>query len=342
MEIEFAVRVELKGAEKLRKFLFQRNLIRNDLKIKKEGRYVYFPLKEFPLKVPKDLTYKLMKKEFEKKKPKSYKEIVPIPEELRNLLPTSYDIIGDIALIKIPHGLLRFRKEIGESLLKCNKNIKAVYQIEPISGELRTRNVKILAGERRTVTTHNEYGLRYKVDIKDTYFSPRLATERKRIASLIKDNERVLDMFAGVAPFSIMIAKYSSPFIVYAVDKNEKAVELAKQNIRLNKVLDKVEVIHCDAQNIHNILREKVDRIIMNLPFSSYLFFEQALKVSRDHCTIHYYEILKEAEIEERINTLRKKAEREGFFIKDLDIKKIKTYAPREFYICISITVMPM
>ena len=60
--------------------------------------------------------------------------------------------------------------------------------------------------------------------LKETYFSPRLANERKRITSLVKPGETVVDMFAGVAPFSIMIAKYANPKIIYAIDKNKDAI----------------------------------------------------------------------------------------------------------------------
>ena len=83
-------------------------------------------------------------------------------------------------------------------------------------------------------------------------------------------------MFAGVAPFSIMMAKYADPEIVYAIDKNKEALKYAKQNIKRNNVLDRVEVINADAKEVPNILQKKADRIIMNLPLSSHLFFVSA------------------------------------------------------------------
>jgi len=145
-------------------------------------------------------------------------------------------------------------------------------------------------------------------------------------------------MFAGVAPFSIMIAKYSKPRIIYAVDKNKKAVELAKQNIKRNNVLDKVEIIYADAKRLDKILTNKADRIIMNLPFSAHKFFTNALKIAKDSCKIHYYDVLKEEKIQDRINELKKMADKEKFILTNIEIRKIKTYAPREFYIGIDIT----
>ena len=142
-------------------------------------------------------------------------------------LPTSYDVVGAIILIKLPKALFPYRKEIGKALLETHKNIRTVCLIDPVSGELRTRNVTIIAGENQTLTTHTEYGLSFDVDVETTYFSPRLASERKRVADLVKPGEIVVDMFAGVAPFSIMIARYAKPKIVYAIDKNKEAIKLS-------------------------------------------------------------------------------------------------------------------
>ena len=332
--------VPLKHAEKIRNYLSGKKILRDDLKILRDEEYIYFPLKA----IPKELTsYITIKKVFEKKEAKltSYKEIISIPEKLKHELPTSYDVLGDILLIKLPKNLLKYQKEIGESLLKSNKNIRTICLIEPVSGEFRTRNIMIIAGEKRTTTTHAEYGLTFDVDVKNTYFSPRLATERKRIASLVKPGETIVDMFAGVAPFPIMIAKHANPKIIYAIDKNIKAVKYAQQNIKRNNVLDKIEVIHADAKKICKILDQKdvkADRIIMNLPFSAYLFFAHALKIMADNCVIHYYDILKEEKICIRLENLKKIAEKNKTTLTNLHIRKIKTYAPREFYIGIDIT----
>jgi tRNA (guanine37-N1)-methyltransferase len=149
-------------------------------------------------------------------------------------------------------------------------------------------------------------------------------------------------MFAGVAPFSIMIAKYANPKIVYAIDKNEYAVKFAKQNIKNNNVLDKIEVIHADAKEIYRILNQKnakVDRVIMNLPFSAHSFFTNALGIIGNNGVIHYYDIQKEEKIHERINKLKKTAKESRATLKNLNVRKIKTYAPREFYIGLDITV---
>ncbi len=334
------IKIKLEQAEKIRRYLFEKNLIRMDLKIKKDDKFIYIPVEKIPKKLS---SYKFIENEFEKVKtePKSYKEIVLIPDKLKHELPTSYDVIGDIILIKLKDDLWSYKEKIGESLLKLNKNIKTVFLTKPVTGELRTRDLELIAGEKRTITLHKEYGLKFNVDVSKTYFSPRLSAERKRVADLVKQGEIIVDMFAGVAPFSVMIAKYAHPKIIYAIDKNKDAIKYAQQNIKINNVLDKIEIIYTDAKKVHNILWQKgvkADRIIMNLPFSAYLFFEYALEIIADTCVIHYYDIISENKITERIKDLKKIAEENKISLTNFDVRKIKTYAPREFYIGIDIT----
>ncbi len=337
------LRVELKLAEKTRKFLIDKKLIREDLRVIKDKQYIYFPL----VKITDELSsYTIIKKDFDKiiTKPKSYKEILKLPDDIKDKLPTSYDVVGEIILIKISEELSKFQNEIGDALLKANSNIKSVYKIEPVKGEFRTRKILLLSGEENPITVHKEYGLSFNLDVQKTYFSPRLANERKRVAKLVKPGEIIVDMFAGVAPFSIMIAKYADPKIIFAIDKNADAIRYAKQNIVSNNFLDKIEIINADVKDIKKKVNKKADRIIMNLPFSAHLFFIKALDISNKNCTIHYYDILGENEFQGRINVLKKIAEQAKFSIENCEIRKIKSYTPREFYIGIDITAnkMPM
>ena len=334
------LQVKPEQAEKIRKYLSKKNVLRKDLKIRRNDDFVYLPIE----KVPKELdSSKIIEEDFEeiKKKPKSYKEIISIPNKLKHKLPISYDIIGDIILIKLQEELLEYKEKIGESLLQTNKNIKTVCLTKPVKGELRTRDLEIIAGEKCTKTLHKEYGLSFEVDVSKIYFSSRLSTERKRVADLVKPGEIIVDMFAGVAPFSLMIAKYAHPRIIFALDKNKDAVVYAQKNIKRNNVLDKIEIIHADAKKVKNILNQKgvkANRIIMNLPFSAFLFFEYALEIIANQCILHYYDIIKEGRIEERIKELNKIAEENKISLTNFDIRKIKSYAPREFYIGIDIT----
>ena len=332
-----AVRVRLQEAEQVRQYLQAHHFLREDMKPIKENTYISFPIKPDLKTLPFGT---LVTKSFEPRiqKPRSYKDLLNLSKEQMEHLPTSYDIIGTIILLKLPNALLEYQSQIGKSLLQSHKNIQTVCLAAPVSGELRIREVTVIAGKKQTLTTHVEYGLSFDVDVATTYFSPRLASERKRIASLVKPGEIIVDLFAGVAPFSIMIARYAYPRIVYAIDKNKKAINLAQRNIKHNHVLDTVDPINADAKNVKKIISVPVDRIIMNLPFSAYRFFSAALSIAADKCILHYYDILRDEEREERISLLKNTAEKHGYHLDVTSIRTLKSYAPREFYIGLDIT----
>ncbi|MEF8880073.1 MAG: class I SAM-dependent methyltransferase family protein [Candidatus Thermoplasmatota archaeon] len=337
-EKSLAVKTTPKKAENTLQKLKNRKLLRTDLKVKKDKKHVYFPIQ----KKPTTTDFNIVTSKFEKlpEKKQYYKDKINIPEEQKKLLPTSYDIIGKIILVKIPDELQQHKKEIGKALLKSHKNVETVYISKPVEGELRTRNVEIIAGENKTETIHVEHGVKIKLDIEKTYFSPRLANERKHVARQVKTDETIVDMFTGVAPFPLVINHYSNPKKTYGIDKNPLAVKYANFNIKINKFKDKIKIFHGDAENINEILPSNVeaDRVIMNLPFSSYKFLPAALKIMHKKCIFHYYEMIKEGNIDKRINLIKKTAKKNNVYIENIDFREIKSYSPREFYIGFDIT----
>jgi tRNA (guanine37-N1)-methyltransferase len=213
------------------------------------------------------------------------------PEELA-LVYKSYDVIGDIAVIRVPEQLLSLSETIAEALVQQHKHVKAVWQqSSPVSGDFRLRKLEWVAGEKKTETVHKEHGCLFKVDIKECYFSPRLAFERMRIANLVKDNEVVVNMFAGVGCYSIIIAKHSKAAKIYSIDINPVAVKYMRENVLLNKVVDKVLPIEGNAGTIiESTLKNTADRVIMPLPEKAYEYFDFALSaVKSQGGWIHYY-----------------------------------------------------
>ena len=117
---------------------------------------------------------------------------------------SAFDQIGDIIVIRIPEPLLSKKKIIGETLLEKVSTAKSVfYQSSDVEGDFRTRTLELVAGDNRTETEYKEFGCRFVVDVEKAFFSPRLSTERERIASLVQDSEIVINMFGGVGMFSI-------------------------------------------------------------------------------------------------------------------------------------------
>ena len=213
------------------------------------------------------------------------------PEELA-LVYKSYDVIGDIAVIRIPEQLLHHSEIIAKALMMQHKHVKAVWrQSSPVSGDFRLRELELVAGEKRTETVHKEHGCVFKVDIKEAYFSPRLGHERRRIAQLVKDDEVVVNMFAGIGCYSIVIAKQSKAAKIYSIDINPIAVQYMRENTLLNKVVDRVIPIEGDAETIiESQLKSMGDRVLMPLPERAYEFLDSALAAMNQGGWIHYYD----------------------------------------------------
>jgi len=340
-EESVAVKIEKKKGEQTRVFLREKGLIRSDLKIKRTNEHLLLPITHFSDEVS---NFDLVTSYFEKlkKSPSDYKDLLSLPAILKKNLPTSFDIIGDILLLKLPDSLFSYASDIGDALLKTHSHVKTVCVINPVQGELRKRSVRVVAGEQKTKTEHKEYGLSFSVDVEKTYFSPRLASERMRVTKLIRKDTCIFDMFCGVAPFSVMIARYAHPLHILAIDKNPEAVRLAKKNIVKNNVENKITLFQEDAKNTRNVLEKQnmiPDHIIMNLPFSAIEFFPLAVKYVSHKGIIHYYDIISEKFFDKRIGELKDIANNYDTSLVQTRLHKIKTYAPHEFYIGIDITV---
>lgn len=176
--------------------------------------------------------------------------------------------------------------------MSIHKNVKSVWmQTSPVSGDFRLRDLEWVAGEKRSETVYREYGCMFIVDLKKCYFSPRLSYERIRIAKLVRPKEIIVNMFAGVGCYSIIIARHSEAEKIFSIDINPYAVEYMKENIKLNKVEDKVVPILGDAKKvIEKNLSKIADRVLMPLPEKAYEFIEAAIQALKPKGGwIHYY-----------------------------------------------------
>lgn len=206
-------------------------------------------------------------------------------------LYSAFDQIGDIIVVRIPESLLSKKKVIGEALLEAVHPARSVfYQSSDVSGDFRTRNLEIIAGEDNTETEYREYGCRFKVDVEKVFFSPRLSTERKRIADLTQDGEVLINMFGGVGMFSIVAAKMKN-CTVYNIDLNPYAAKLCEENIKINKKMRGTVIsINGDAaQVVKEQLQNKGDRTLMLLPERSDEFLDSAVLATKSGGVIHYY-----------------------------------------------------
>ena len=275
-------------------------IVDRELEIKRNEAFIYIPLNHQPSENELNTFRGLLPNceisigvFSERKKRVAFTELLEnrLPPYLLASLPRAIDFVGGIAIIEIPPELEAYKTLVGEAILEAHENVETVLaKAGAVSGAYRLREFSVIAGKPKTETIHKEYGCQFYVDLSKAYFSPRLSYEHNRVASLVKDSETIIDMFAGVGPFAILIAKTHN-VKVYAIDANPCAIEFLQKNIRLNRVEDKVHPILGDAkQVVEKKLVAVADRVIMNLPEKAIEFVDVACKaIKPTGGIIHFY-----------------------------------------------------
>ncbi|MFH1774028.1 MAG: class I SAM-dependent methyltransferase family protein [Methanobacteriota archaeon] len=328
------IKVPLRDAERVRTGLLKKGIFDDSKKIKSNRDFVIFPVKD------KFEDYELISTKFEpaekRKKFEDYLFEFLSQKELQKVR-YSFDVIGNIAIVEIPGELEKQEQKIAQSLMKAHKNIKTVFKKSgEVKGEERLRDLKFLCGEEKTETIHREHGCRFKLDVAKVYFSPRLSYERQRILGQVKDGEVIVDLFAGVGPFSILLAKYRD-VKVHAIDMNPAAVKYLKENIKLNKVEGRVTPLLGDVREVAP--RNVATRAIMNLPKSSAQFLDLAFDVI-ERGVIHFYAISPEDDLyDPKINFIKKIAKEKNRKVKILNKRIVRPYSPRNYHVVIDVVV---
>ena len=243
----------------------------------------------------------------------------------------AYDVIGNIAIINFHKDTkLKDKKEFAKKIINENKSIKTVFEKKgKVKGRLRKPELKYISGEKNKEVLYKENGCVFRFNIGSTYFSPRLSNERKEISDKIRKGDNVLVMFAGVAPFSIVIAKNSKAKKVYSNEINREANKYAKLNIELNKLKKRVEIVPGDIKKAVGKLKKiQFDVIVMPRPQLKDSFLEQAFFLSKKGTIIYYYDFCRlgdEKVIKDKIKNQAKISKKK---IKILNTKKAGEIAP--------------
>jgi tRNA (guanine37-N1)-methyltransferase len=265
-----------------------------------------------------------------------------IPEDLLSKL-RAFDIVGDIAVLRLPPELRPYAREIGEALMRVHRHVRAVLnQVSPVSGEFRTRQLEHVAGERRTITLHRENGCVFRVDLARVYFSPRLGTERLRVARLVRPGEVVTNLFAGVGCFSVEIARLADPARVYSIDINPAAYQLMLENIRLNRVGDRVLPFLGDCrQVVRTRLRGEADRVLMPLPELARQYLPVAFDALRPSGgVIHFYDYGREPDpFGPSAEYVAREARARGLRAEVLAARRVRSYAPRCYHVVLDLRI---
>ncbi|MEM2142418.1 MAG: class I SAM-dependent methyltransferase family protein [Candidatus Thorarchaeota archaeon] len=337
------LRVSLKMGNDIKRRLQAHDLLDTSFKIRTEGDVLLLPLKQDTqndevMKLVSNVPFQFCEAEFQpaRSRPATLQMALKnvLTDDQMQLLPRSYDLVGDIAVLEIPHELIVHERAIGEAFLSVHPNFTTVLAKDgPVSGLTRTREYRLLAGVDKTETIHTEYGCRIVVDLARAYFSPRLLEEHHRVASLVSPGETVIDMFTGVGPFALHIATQKDAR-VYAIDINESAIDLLKKSIGLNRLVGQIVPVVADAgEYVPSNFHMNADRVIMNHPKGASQFISLACDAVAPGGVIHYYDFSSgpnpEDSFRERVEFLTEKF---GRPIHDIRlIRRVRDSAPFEY-----------
>ena len=345
------LKVRLEDGEKAKQFLMQKGWLDTTKVVGRTAqRYLIFALNS-------NFKANILEKQFPGSKIES-KTLPVLPEKTGDLKQTlskvipreyvddvirSFDTIGDIAILQIPPKLEKFKLQIAHALKRTQPSIKVVARkIGKVGSKnelYRLTKLEILTGEQRFTTTHKEHGVTMKIDVDNAYFSPKSSNERLRVAKLTKPEENVLVMFAGVGPSALVISEFQPNCRIWAVEINPIAVELLKENVRLNRA-GNITVIKGDVLREVPKLGILFDRIVMPYPERNWEFLNLAIENTAPQGVIHFYAFAKEDELKETIEKIEDAAKDIGKSIEILDWTKAGSYAPKTWRYVFDIRVI--
>jgi len=249
-----------------------------------------------------------------------------------SLLPSGYQIIGEILLIKFMKiRSVAQKKKVAKAIIKLLPFVKTVCEIKHVSGELREPKIVKLIG-KTTKTIHKENNILFSIDVSKVMFSKGNLAERKRLIKQVKKNEVIVDMFAGIGYFSLGIAKFTKAKRIISIDKNRNAIKFLKENIKLNKIKN-IDPILGDNMKIKII---NVDRILMGYFPKTERFLPHALKMTKKGTIIHFHNTYRKNELWKKpIHDIKKACEN----CKILSKRKVKSTAPNVYHVVIDFLV---
>jgi tRNA (guanine37-N1)-methyltransferase len=333
------IKVPKSFGEEIRRKLQDRGILDSTLRIIRSDDHIFIPISDDYSKESSVIgEFEIIERDMEpiKQIPRTYKELLTLPLELKYLLPSSFDVVGDVAIIKIPSELEGYKTDIGRALRQANRNIKKVAVDRGVKGEFRVRDLEAIAGDDLE-TVHIENNIRLKMDPSRVFFSPRLASERMRIASLVRKGERILDMFAGVGPFSISIARHAKPSSIVGIDLNPECIRYFNLNISLNGLDGEIETYLGDSRDIVPTLG-RFDRIILNLPHSSMDYLGCAMDAAETGW-IHLYRIMDSENIMSEISRIKDIAACQERRIAITNMREVHNYSPSQHLMVLDVEV---
>ena len=261
------------------------------------------------------------------------------------LLPRGFQTLGKVIILKLHPDLIKYKDIIAQKSMDLLPSMESVYLNRGIiKGNFRTpENIEYVTGKEDPIVIHREHGVSYKFDFTKIMFSQGNIIERKYLATLVKDGEIIVDMFAGIGYFSLPIAKISNPKQIYSIEINPYSFKFLVENIKLNQLEDKITPINGNCKE--EVLKlsnngVKADRVIMGVFPAPKGYIKEALTLYKETGTFYHYEGVIDndnysdlyQEFEETVKENRLRSEL-------VDKRIVKSYGPRLYHVVLDIRV---
>lgn len=244
------------------------------------------------------------------------------PEEV-NELPRGFQTLEDVAILNLKPAVWEKRAIIATALLELLPYIKSVWAKKfgeaKVTGQFRKpTGLEHVAGVKKSEVIAKENGVLFKHDFTKVIFSKGNITERSYLPKLVKPGEHVLDMFAGIGYFSLMIAKHAMPAHVDSCEINPDSYDYLVENIRLNKLGHLITPHLGDCARIVPELVNaglKADRIVMGVfpPPKEYLAVAFLAVNHETGTVIHYEGKVSDGDTNTLLADVEEEARRTGF-----------------------------
>ena len=275
-----------------------------------------------------------------------------ILQEIKDEIPNSYEIQGDILIVKLEQEVRRYGTEIANAMLNQLPSVRLVCADNGVIGEFRVRDLQTLSSRNdnfSTITQIRENGVLISTDPAKVYFSSRLSKEREDNLAVAKELRnklsrplRICDPYAGVGPsLASLLREKELVSECFAGDLNPDAFELLETNIsrfisKLDTPLSTLEVKNIDAREWAKEVQaeSKIDYLLVNLPHHSLEHLPSLLPLlSKNHPTvIRGWAIIDRDSLTNQKNTIESMIEYAGGVVESINCSEVKGFSSSKIF----------
>lgn len=257
---------------------------------------------------------------------------------LLDRLPSGYSRTGDIAIFHhIDEELQDYKELIGDTIIQLDPQVNVVIEQKTTETIHRKPQIIHLAGEKRYVTHHKEFNTVFHLDVSEITFSPGNKGERNHLIRIVKDNEKICDMFACIGNLSLPIVVNNPTVTAHGIEINETAFKFLKKNIKANNVEERYIPIHGDNRRITP--SNFASRVLMGYFECDSHQIRKAIEALKDEGWIHLHSIVvrnEEFNVKEILDSIQREIK---FDYRIHEVRKIKKFSPRMNHLCFDIWI---